>query len=149
MIAKKVGIPVIAAGGITDGCSMAAAFALGAQGVQMGTRMVSSAESPVHQNWKDAIIKASDQDTMILNQFSSPALRVLRTNKTNALEKEASIDYRAEFANMKDLYFGGDMESSIALAGQVAGRIEAVKPVAQIIEETMTEYYNTVSKLPV
>jgi len=147
MIAKKVNVPVIAAGGISDGCSMAAAFALGAQGVQMGSRMVSSAESPVHQNWKDSIINASDQDTMIINQFSSPALRVLRTNKTNALEKEASIDYRAEFANMKDLYFGGDMESSIALTGQVAGRIEAVKPVAQIIEETMMEFYDTIHSL--
>ena len=147
MIAKKVNVPVIAAGGIIDGCSMAASFALGAQGVQMGTRMVSSAESPVHQNWKDAIVKASDQDTMILNQFSSPALRVLRTNRTNALEREASIDYRAEFANVQDLYFGGDMEASAALTGQVAGRIEAVKPVAQIIEETITEFYDTIHSL--
>ena len=147
MIAKKVNVPVIAAGGIIDGCSMAASFALGAQGIQMGTRMVSSAESPVHQNWKDAIVKASDQDTMILNQFSSPALRVLRTNRTNALEREASIDYRAEFANVQDLYFGGDMEASAALTGQVAGRIESVKPVEQIIEETMTEFYDTIHSL--
>lgn len=147
MIAKKVNIPVIAAGGIIDGCSMAAAFALGAEGVQMGTRMVSSAESPVHQNWKNAIIDASDQDTMILNQFSSPALRVLRTNRTNALERQEKVDFRAEFANVQDLYFGGDMEAAAALTGQVAGRIEKVKPVAQIIEETMTEFYETIDLL--
>lgn len=147
MIAKKVNIPIIAAGGIIDGCSMAAAFALGAEGVQMGTRMVSSAESPVHQNWKDAIVGASDQDTMIINQFSSPAMRVLRTNRTTALEKVEKVDFRAEFANVQDLYFGGDMEASAALTGQVAGRIEAVKPVAQIIEETMTEFYETVGAL--
>ncbi len=147
MIAKKVNIPIIAAGGITDGCSMAAAFALGAEGVQMGTRMVSSAESPVHQNWKDAIIGASDQDTMILNQFSSPALRVLRTKRTNALEQAPKVDFRAEFANVQDLYFGGDMEAAAALTGQVAGRIEAIKPVAQIIEETITEFYETINLL--
>ena len=147
MIAKKVNIPIIAAGGIIDGCSMAAAFALGAEGVQMGTRMVSSAESPVHQNWKDAIIGASDQDTMIINQFSSPALRVLRTNRTNALEQAPKVDFRAEFANIQDLYFGGDMEAAAALTGQVAGRIEEVKPVAQIIKETMTEFYETINLL--
>ena len=147
MIAKKVNVPIIAAGGITDGCSMAAAFALGAEGVQMGTRMVSSAESPVHQNWKNAIIGASDQDTMILNQFSSPALRVLRTNRTNALERQEKVDFRAEFANVQDLYFGGNMEAAAALTGQVAGRIEAVKPVAQIIKETVTEFYETIAAL--
>lgn len=147
MIAKKVNIPIIAAGGITDGCSMAAAFALGAEGVQMGTRMVSSAESPVHQNWKNAIIGASDQDTMILNQFSSPALRVLRTNRTNALERQEKVDFRAEFANVQDLYFGGNMEAAAALTGQVAGRIEQVKPVKEIITETITEFYETIHLL--
>lgn len=147
MICKKVNIPVIAAGGIIDGCSMAAAFALGAQGVQMGTRMVSSAESPVHQNWKDAIVGASDQDTLILNQFSSPALRVLRTERTTALEREPSVDFRSEFSNVQDLYFGGDMESSCALTGQVAGRIEAVKPVQQIINETMEEFHQTIQEM--
>lgn len=147
MIAKKVKVPLVAAGGITDGCSMAASFALGAEGVQMGTRMVSSAESPVHHNWKDAIIGASDQDTLIINQFSSPALRVLRTNLTTGLERKESVDYRSIFANVQSLYFGGDMEASAALTGQVAGRIEAVKPVAQIIEETMREFYETIEML--
>ena len=147
MIAKKMDIPLVAAGGITDGCSMAAAFALGAEGVQMGTRMVSSAESPVHSNWKDAILAASDQDTMIINQFSSPALRVLRTELTSSLERQESVDYRAIFSKVQDLYFGGDMEASAALTGQVAGRIEAVKPVAQIIEETVREFYETIGQL--
>ncbi len=147
MIAKKLNVPVVAAGGITDGCSMAAAFALGAEGVQMGTRMVSSAESPVHHNWKDAIVGASDQDTLIINQFSSPALRVLRTNLTTQLERQESVDYRSIFSKVQDLYFGGDLEASAALTGQVAGRIERVKPVAQIIEETMTEFYETIALL--
>ena len=74
-------------------------------------------------------------------------MRVLRTERTTGLERQEKVDFRAEFANVQDLYFGGDMEASAALTGQVAGRIEAVKPVAQIIEETMTEFYETVGAL--
>src|SRR5579859_3246064 len=63
LVCSRVGIPVVAAGGIVDGRTMAAAFTLGAEGVQMGTRMVSALESPVHQNWKDAILNAAETDT--------------------------------------------------------------------------------------
>jgi enoyl-[acyl-carrier protein] reductase II len=147
MIASQVDVPVIAAGGIIDGRSMAAAIALGAQGVQMGTRMVSSAESPVHDNWKNAIIDANDQSTVLLNQFSSPALRALRTEKTTALEQELKINPIQEFGRVTDLYFGGDMNASIALTGQVAGRIESVKSVSDIIDETMNEYWEVVTQL--
>ena len=147
MIASQVDVPVIAAGGIIDGRSMAAAIALGAQGVQMGTRMVSSAESPVHDNWKNAIIDANDQSTVLLNQFSSPALRALRTEKTTALEQELKINPMQEFGRVTDLYFGGNMNASIALTGQVAGRIESVKSVSDIIDETMQEYWEVVRNL--
>jgi enoyl-[acyl-carrier protein] reductase II len=141
LVCSKVSVPVIAAGGITDGRTMAAAFALGAEGVQMGTRMVSSAESPVHQNWKDAIVAAKETDTVFLNRFGpGPALRALRTEKTTACEKAPPENIMAEFGNALDLYFGGDMEASIALSGQVAGRIDAVKPVAQILAETKAEF---------
>ena len=75
LVCSKVEVPVISAGGICDGRSMAAAFALGAEGVQMGSRMVSAAESPVHQNWKDAIVGAAETDTVFLNRFSRPGLR--------------------------------------------------------------------------
>ena len=147
MIASQVDVPVIAAGGIIDGRSMAAAIALGAQGVQMGTRMVSSAESPVHDNWKNAIVDANDQSTVLLNQFGSPALRALRTEKTTALEQERNFNPMPEFATVTDLYFGGDMNASIALTGQVAGRIESVMPVSDIINDTMHEYWEVVNGL--
>src|SRR5437764_14211339 len=75
LVCSTVDVPVIAAGGIVDGRSMAAALALGAEGVQMGTRMVSSLESPVHDNWKQAILAAAETDTAVLNQHTSPALR--------------------------------------------------------------------------
>jgi enoyl-[acyl-carrier protein] reductase II len=148
LVCETVKVPVIAAGGITDGRTMAAAFALGAEGVQMGTRMVSAAESPVHQNWKNAILQAEETSTVFLNRFGpGPALRALRTEKTTQFEKEPPTNIMAEFGNALDLYFGGDMESSIALSGQVAGRIHSVKSVKQVIDETIAEFHKTVTDL--
>ena len=139
LIASHVDVPIVAAGGICDGRSMAAAFALGAHAVQMGTRMVSAAESPIHPNWKQAIVGAAETDTVFLNRFSRPGLRALRTERTTRLEHLDHVDM-SEFGTAMDLYFGGDMEASIALTGQVAGRIESVRPVAEIINDTIDEF---------
>ena len=148
LVCSKVGVPVVAAGGMVDGRTMAAAFALGAEGVQMGTRMVSAQESPVHANWKAAILAAKETDTVFLNRFGpGPALRALRTDKTSSYEKEPPANIMGEFGQALDLYFGGDMEASIALSGQVAGRIDSIKPVARILAETMAEFEETVSWL--
>jgi enoyl-[acyl-carrier protein] reductase II len=146
LVRSKVDVPIIAAGGMVDGPTMAAAFALGAEGVQMGTRMVSAAESPVHENWKQAIVDAAETDTVFLNRFSSPGLRALRTERTTRLEHEERVSM-AEFATVAELYFGGDMEAAIALGGQVMGRIDEVKPVAEIIEETVGGFHETVALL--
>jgi enoyl-[acyl-carrier protein] reductase II len=146
LVCSKVEVPVIAAGGICDGPSMAAAYALGAEGVQMGSRMVSAAESPVHANWKRAILEAKETDTVFLNRFSRPGLRALRTATSERLEREAHVGFEV-FARAMDLYFGGDMEAAIALGGQVVGRIDAVKPVAGIIEETVRDFRTTVARL--
>lgn len=146
LVRSKVDVPVIAAGGICDGVSMAAAFALGAEGVQMGTRMVSASESPVHDNWKSAIVEGAETDTVFLNRLSRPGLRALRTERTSRLERDENVPL-SEMSRVKDLYFGGDMEASIALTGQVMGRIEKVASVAEIIEETITAYRATVARL--
>jgi enoyl-[acyl-carrier protein] reductase II len=148
LIRSRVEVPIIAAGGMVCGRTMAAAFALGAEGVQMGTRMVSAAESPVHQNWKDAIVGAKETDTVFLNRHGpGPALRALRTHKTEEIDRNPIGDVRPEFARIQELYFGGDLEASIALTGQVAGRIDAVKPVAQIIREVMDEFHEQMASL--
>ena len=147
LVRSKVDVPIIAAGGMLDGATMAAAFALGAEGIQMGTRMVSSAESPVHQNWKQAIIDAAETDTVMLNRHASPALRALRTNRTNALEFDTENNAMALFGRAMDLYFGGDMEAAVALGGQVAGRIDAVRPVADIIRECADECLALIQEL--
>ena len=148
LVCETLKVPVVAAGGMVDGRTMAAAFMLGAEAIQMGTRMVSAAESPVHANWKNAILGALETDTVFLNRFGpGPALRALRTEKTTRMEKEPPPNVMAEFGSAKDLYFGGDMEASIALAGQVAGRIHDIKPVAQVIRETIAEFHDTIAKM--
>lgn len=136
LVAERVEVPIVAAGGICDGVSMAGALALGATGVQMGTRMVSASESPVHQNWKTAIVEAAETDTVFLNRFGRPGLRALRTNRTSALEREEQVGMD-QFARTQDVYFNGDLEAGIALTGQVAGRIVAVEPVERIIHDTV------------
>ena len=146
LVTSRVDVPVIAAGGICDGASMAAAFALGAEGVQMGTRMVSAVESPVHENWKRSIVEGSETDTVFLNRFSRPGLRAIRTERTTRLERDEHVPL-TEMARAMDLYFGGDMESSIALTGQVMGRIDSVRTVTEIIESTVAEFYATVARL--
>ena len=133
-------IPMIAAGGICDGRGMAAAFALGAEAVQMGTRFVSSAESPVHTNFKSAILDAETTGTCVLNKKASPCIRALKTERSAAIAEEGRMDFSVMGA-IKDLYFGGDMEASVALAGQSAGLIDEVKPVDTIINEMVTEFH--------
>ncbi|MFM7756930.1 MAG: NAD(P)H-dependent flavin oxidoreductase [Actinomycetota bacterium] len=146
LVASKVDVPIIAAGGICDGVSMAAALALGAEGVQMGTRMVSALESPIHANWKRAIVDGAETDTVFLNRFSRPGLRAIRTERTSLLEKQDHVPL-SEMANAMDLYFGGDMEAAIALTGQVMGRIESVTPVREIIHRTVQDYREAVIRL--
>jgi len=149
LVASRVQVPIIAAGGMLDGATMAAAFALGAEGIQMGTRMVSSLESPVHENWKRAVVSAAETDTVFLNRRIGPGLRALRTKRSESLEY-AEHNAMAEFGDRERvmrLYFGGDLEASIALSGQVAGRIDAVRPVADILRETAADCLSTLSRL--
>lgn len=146
LVAEKVDVPLIAAGGICDGYSMAGALALGAAGVQMGTRMVAAAESPVHENWKNAIVGAAETDTVFLNRFGRPGLRALRTERTTELERQEQVGME-HFAGTQQVYFGGDLEAGIALTGQVAGRIDSVVPVERIIWETVAQCRERIAHL--
>ena len=147
LVRSAVDVPIIAAGGFVDGKSMAAAFSLGAEGVQMGTRMVSASESPVHDNWKNAIVEAKETDTVFLNKFHSPALRALKTERTGELERVQDKNIMGDFGDAKRLYFDGDMEAAIPLSGQVAGRIDSVKPVEKILEEIKKDFFSTIESL--
>tara|TARA_Y100000817_G_scaffold274540_1_gene234860 strand:+ start:197 stop:1120 length:924 start_codon:yes stop_codon:yes gene_type:complete len=138
-IKKEMDLPIIAAGGIADGIGMAAAFAAGAEGIQMGTRFVSSSESPVHQNWKDKILESKESDTWILNKKSKPCIRALKTEFTSKIY-EAGVMEMSAMANIKDLYFGGDLNAAPALTGQSAGLINEIMPVKKIVEDTISEF---------
>ena len=147
LIRSQCDVPIIAAGGIADGPSMAAAFALGAEGVQMGTRMLSCAESPVHSNWKEAIVNSRETDTVFLNQQGRPALRALKTELTAGLEPLGKFNIMEHMANLQALYFGGDMEAAIPLQGQVGGRIDKVLSAQEIIDETMSGFNTVINNL--
>jgi|TARA_B110000879_G_scaffold211275_1_gene303482 enoyl-[acyl-carrier protein] reductase II len=147
LIRSQCNVPIIAAGGIADGPSMAAAFALGAEGVQMGTRMLSCAESPVHSNWKEAIVNSRETDTVFLNQQGRPALRALKTELTAGLEPLGKFNIMEHMANLQALYFGGDMEAAIPLQGQVGGRIDKVLSAQEIIDQTMAGFNAAIDNL--
>ncbi|MBR51006.1 MAG: nitronate monooxygenase [Gammaproteobacteria bacterium] len=145
-IKQNIDIPIIAAGGIVDGAGMASVFAAGAEGIQMGTRFVSSLESPVHQNFKNKIIDSGIDGTLILNKKSKPVIRALKTNLTTDIDNTGHMDMTA-LMNIKDLYFGGDMEAAPALSGQSSGLIHEIKSVKQIISETIEEFNKTCKHL--
>ncbi|HEX7775065.1 MAG TPA: nitronate monooxygenase [Parvibaculum sp.] len=145
-IRARVDIPLIAAGGICDGKGMAAAFALGAEGVQMGTRFVSSAESPVHQNYKLKIVDAKETSTYVLNKKATPCIRALKSEMLNPVYEEGRMPADI-FKNIRGVYFGGDMEAAPALAGQTSGLIHEIKPVKEIIDETVAEFFQITQRL--
>ena len=140
LVCSMFDVPVIGAGGICDGRSMAAAFALGAEGVQMGTRMVSAAESPVHDNYKGAIVDAAETGTVFLNRWHKPGFRVLATPRAEAQERSDEPVMLGSLDGILELYFEGDLDAAFAFGGQVAGRIDAVRPVAEILHETVAEF---------
>lgn len=145
-IRRITDVPLVAAGGIADGKGMAAAFALGAEAVQMGTRFVSAAESPVHHNYKQAILDARETGTFVLNKRASPCIRALKTERTKAMH-ESGMMPPDTFSRILDLYFGGDMEAAVGLAGQTAGLIDEIKPAKQIIDETIAEFHAIATRL--
>jgi len=147
LVATKVDVPIVAAGGFLDGRTMAAAFALGAEAIQMGTRMVATVESPIHDNWKHAIVAATETDTVLLNRHAAPSLRVLRTERSNALEFDHTSNAMEHMARHQELYFGGDMDAALALGGAVAGRIEAIEPVADVIAQCAEECLAIIAEL--
>jgi enoyl-[acyl-carrier protein] reductase II len=147
LIRSRVDVPIIAAGGMCDGLSMAGAFAMGAEGVQMGTRMLACSDSPVHDNWKQAVVDTAATGTVFLNQESRPALRALRTERTAELATLGKFNIMEHMANLQDLYFGGDMEAAIPLSGQVAGRIDEIKSARDVVTETMADFHEIMQQL--
>jgi enoyl-[acyl-carrier protein] reductase II len=136
LVAAHVDVPIVAAGGICDARSMAAAFVLGAEAVQMGTRLLASADSPVHGNLKQAVVHADETSTVLLPLDGKRMMRVIRTRAAEKLDESASFEQGgAALQRVQRLYFDGDMDASVANTGQVAGRIEDIPPAADIIKQ--------------
>ena len=152
-VKKAVGIPVIAAGGIATGAQMAAAFCLGAEGVQVGSRFVASIEASSHQNFKDAIIQSKEGDTQLSLKQLTP-VRLLK-NKfydtvNNAEQSGATKEQLQEIlgrARAKHGMFEGDMNEGELEIGQVSALIDNIKPAAEIIAEMMKDFYATIHNL--
>lgn len=140
-VIEKVHIPVIAAGGIASGKQFVAAMALGAAGVQVGTCLLVSEECPIHDNYKQAIIKARDNSTTVTGRSLDAPVRILKNDMAREYIKvERSGGTRDELeqftlGGLRRAVFDGDVKNGSVMAGQVCGQIKEIKPLAVILEE--------------
>ena len=152
-VVDAVDVPVIAAGGIADGRGMAAAFALGAQAVQMGTRFVLSEECIAHENYKTAVLKAKDRATVMTGLTTGHPVRII----DNALaHKYKSLEFsggsKEELENLgagtlRKAAIEGDVKEGSVMIGQISGMLTDVKPCATIIKDIMTETETVIKNL--
>lgn len=144
-IADAVKIPVIAAGGVADGRGMAAAFMLGAQGVQIGTRFVASVEAQVHENYKNYIVKAKDIDSRVTGRSTGHPVRALRNQMTKLyLEKEQEgVPFEElellTLGSLRKAVVDGDVVNGSVMAGQSAAMIHDILPCKEIIEKLLAQ----------
>ena len=151
-VADAVSIPVIAAGGIGDGRGIAAAFMLGAEAVQMGTRFVVAEESIVHNNYKEKVLKAKDIDSEITGSTTGHPIRQIRNQMSREylkLEKEGAGLEELEkltLGSLRRAVMDGDTVSGTLMAGQIAGLVKKEQSCREIIEEIMREAGDVLKK---
>ena len=152
-VVDAVNIPVIAAGGIADGRQLAAAYALGAIGAQVGTCLLVSEECPVHEAYKAAVVKAKDIDTIVTGRIAGTPVRILKNKMAREYvkkEKEGATLMELEqytLGSLRRAVFEGDVQTGSVMAGQVAGQLKAVRPVAEILEELCAESVRVMKSL--
>jgi len=152
-VVDAVKIPVLAAGGIADGRQLAAVLCMGAQGVQMGTRFICAAECTVHENYKQAVLKAKDRDTF-LSGYNGHYVRVLKnklTQEYQRLIKEGASEEELEklgVGRLRAAVVDGDTEMGSLMAGQVAAMVQKIQPAREIIEEIITEAVKVLQEKP-
>ena len=143
-VIDTVDVPVIAAGGIADGRQAAAAFALGACGIQVGTCLLTSLECPIHENYKLALLKAKDSDTTVTGRSVGAPVRILKNQMAReylARERAGADKMELEkytLGSLRRAVFDGDTKTGSLMAGQVAGMLHEIKPLRQIFEELYT-----------
>ena len=152
-VVDTVSVPVIAAGGIADGRQLAAAFALGACGAQIGTCLLASEECPIHENYKKAVIKASATDTIVTGRTTGAPVRVLKNKMAREyvrMEKDHLPLEELEkltLGSLRRAVFDGDVDTGSFMAGQVAGMVHEIRPLRQIFEDLMAGYDKTVKEM--
>mgnify|MGYP000414864055 CR=1 FL=1 len=140
-VVTAVNIPVVAAGGIASGKQLLAAYALGACGVQVGTCLLASEECPIHDNYKQAIIKAKDTSTTVTGRIAGTPVRIIKNKMAKEYirrEREGADMMELEkytLGSLKRAVLEGDIDTGSLMAGQVAGMVHEIKPVATIIKE--------------
>ena len=152
-VVDNVQIPVVAAGGVADGRGLAAALALGAQGVQVGTRFACSQESIAHPRYKERILEANDRSTVVTGYTTGLPLRALKNSLTEqylALEQAGASKEELDLFGQGRMHLGlieGEIDDGSLLSGQIAGLIKEIKPVRVIIEEMIAEAETIISSL--
>ena len=152
-VVDAVHVPVIAAGGIADGRGLAAALALGACGVQVGTCLLASIECPIHGNYKEALLKARDSDTIVTGRISGTPVRVLknRMSREYVRQEKAGTDKmeleRFTLGSLRKAVFDGDTENGSLMAGQAAGLLHEVRPVEEIFAAMVSDAKNCIDGL--
>ena len=152
-VVDAVKIPVVGAGGIAGSRQVVAAFALGASGIQVGTCLLLAEECPVHQNYKDAVMKAGDTDTIVTGRIGGTPVRVLKNRMSREYvkrEKEGATKEELEvytLGALRKAVFDGDAQNGSLMAGQVAGMCKEIKPVQEIIHELFAGCGQVMAKL--
>ena len=146
-------LPVIAAGGIADGRQLTAAFALGAVGAQVGTCLLGSVECPIHDNYKAAIVKAKDSDTIVTGRFGGTPVRVLKNKMSREYVRQEKAGATKEelehltLGGLRRAVFDGDTDTGSVMAGQVAGMVTEIRHLRTIFEEMMAGTQDCLTKL--
>ena len=140
-VCDAVDLPVVAAGGIADSRQLVAAFALGACGAQVGTCLLVSQECPIHENYKEAVLKAKDSGTVVTGRIGGTPVRILKNPMAKAYiakEKEGADKMELEqftLGSLRRAVFDGDTKNGSLMAGQVAGMLHEIRPLRAILED--------------
>lgn len=152
-VVDAVSIPVIAAGGIGDGRGFDAAICLGAEGVQLGTCLLASKECPIHENYKQAVLKAKDTDTVVTGRTAGSPVRVLKNRlsreymKLEKQEKSQEEREKLTIGALRRAVKDGDVRDGSVMMGQIAGMCKEIKPLSQIFDEMVTGSKTVLSEL--
>lgn len=151
-VADAVSVPVIAAGGIADGRGIAAAFMLGAEGVQVGTRFLVSEECQIHDNYKKLVLKASDTDSAVTGRLTGHPVRSIKNKLTKRLqnfEKEGGTPEQFEeisVGSLRKAVQDGDLEEGSFMCGAVAGLVNKIQPAGEMIREMFSQAENLLNR---